>query len=121
EAPTVPVPAGHAHGRTAGPRLSPLSGRGQTTMSAVEQQAGAPIRPFRVDVPELALIDLRRRLAATRWPSRELVEDRSQGVQLATVRELCRYWADDYDWRACENRLNELPQFTTEIDGVDIH
>jgi len=79
------------------------------------------IRPFRVNVPEADLDDLRRRIAATRWPTRELVEDRSQGVQLATLRELARYWATEYDWRTCEARLNALPQFTTEIDGVDIH
>jgi pimeloyl-ACP methyl ester carboxylesterase len=79
------------------------------------------IRPFRVDMPEEGIADLRRRIAATRWPSRELVADRSQGVQLATSQELARYWITDYDWRACEARLNALPQFTTEIDGVDIH
>jgi pimeloyl-ACP methyl ester carboxylesterase len=79
------------------------------------------IRPFRIEVPEEQLAELRRRLAATRLPSGELVADRSQGVQLATIQELARYWATDYDWRACEARLNALPQFTTEIDGVDIH
>ena len=79
------------------------------------------IRPFRVDVPQAELDDLRRRIAATRWPSRELVADRSQGVQLATMQELARYWATDYDWRKAEAKLNALPQFTTEIDGVDIH
>ena len=79
------------------------------------------IRPFRVDLPEEAVADLLRRIAATRWPHKELVADRSQGVQLATITELARYWAADYDWRACEARLNALPQFTTEIDGVDIH
>ena len=79
------------------------------------------IRPFRVDMPDEAIADLRRRIAATRWPSKELVDDRSQGVQLATIQELARYWATDYDWRACEARLNALPQFTTEIDGVDVH
>ena len=79
------------------------------------------IHPFRVDVPDEAIADLRRRIAATRWPSRELVADRSQGVQLATITELARYWATDYDWRAFEARLNALPQFTTEIDGVDVH
>jgi pimeloyl-ACP methyl ester carboxylesterase len=79
------------------------------------------IRPFRVDMPDEAIADLRRRIAAVRWPSRELVTDRSQGVQLATIQELARYWATDYDWRMCEARLNGLPQFTTEIDGVDIH
>jgi pimeloyl-ACP methyl ester carboxylesterase len=90
-------------------------------MTAVEQETGSAIRPFHVAVPEEALADLRRRLAATRWPSRELVADRSQGVQSATVQELARYWATEYDWRACEARLNALPQFTTEIDGVEIH
>jgi pimeloyl-ACP methyl ester carboxylesterase len=79
------------------------------------------IRPFRVQVPDAALADLRQRLAATRWPTRELVEDRSQGVQLATLRELVRYWSTEYDWRKFEARLNALPQFTTKIDGVKIH
>jgi hypothetical protein len=79
------------------------------------------IRPFRVEMPEEAIADLRGRIAATRLPSKELVADRSQGVQLATIQELARYWTTDYDWRACEARLNARPQFTTEIDGVDIH
>jgi pimeloyl-ACP methyl ester carboxylesterase len=79
------------------------------------------IRPFQVSVPEDDLVDLRRRISSVRWPSRELVADRSQGVQLATVQELARYWATEYDWRRCEARLNALPQFMTEIDGVDIH
>src|SRR5574341_2669721 len=79
------------------------------------------IRPFQVDIPDEALDDLRRRIAATRWPSKELVNDRSQGVQLVTLRELARYWTTEYDWRKCEARLNALPQFTTEIDGVEIH
>jgi pimeloyl-ACP methyl ester carboxylesterase len=78
-------------------------------------------RPFTVNFAEDSLADLRRRIAATRWPSKELVADRSQGVQLATLQELARYWTTDYDWRKCEARLNALPQFTTEIDGVDIH
>jgi pimeloyl-ACP methyl ester carboxylesterase len=81
----------------------------------------ATSRPFRIEVPEEQLAELRRRLAATRWPSSELVADRSQGVQLATIQALARYWATDYDWRTCEARLNALPQFTTQIDGVDIH
>jgi pimeloyl-ACP methyl ester carboxylesterase len=85
------------------------------------QTTATTVRPFRVDMPEEAIAELRRRLAATRWPSRELVTDRSQGVQLAAIRELARYWATDHDWRRCEARLNALPQFTTEIDGVDIH
>jgi pimeloyl-ACP methyl ester carboxylesterase len=79
------------------------------------------VRPFRFEVPEEDLVDLRRRIAATRWPSKELVEDRSQGVQLATIQELARYWTTDYDWRKAEQKLNALPQFITEIDGVDIH
>jgi pimeloyl-ACP methyl ester carboxylesterase len=84
-------------------------------------ETASEIRPFQVDVPDQALDDLRRRIAAARWPSRELVPDRSQGVQLATMQELARYWASDYDWRKAEAKLNALPQFTTEIDGVDIH
>jgi pimeloyl-ACP methyl ester carboxylesterase len=83
--------------------------------------ADGEIRPFRVDMPDEAVADLRRRIAAARLPSKELVDDRSQGVQLGTLQELARYWAADYDWRACEARLNALPQFMTEIDGVDIH
>jgi pimeloyl-ACP methyl ester carboxylesterase len=78
------------------------------------------IRPFRVDMPDEAIADLRRRIGATRLPHKELVADRSQGVQLATIQELARYWDTEYDWRACEAKLNALPQFTTEIDGVDI-
>src|SRR6185436_5557180 len=77
--------------------------------------------PFHVDIPEDALDDLRRRIAAARLPSRELVQDRSQGVQLATMQELARYWTTEYDWRRCEARLNALPQFKTEIEGVDVH
>jgi pimeloyl-ACP methyl ester carboxylesterase len=78
-------------------------------------------RPFRIEVPEEELAELRRRIAAVRWPSNELVDDRSQGVQLATLQELARYWSTEYDWRRAEAKLNALPQFTTEIDGVDIH
>jgi pimeloyl-ACP methyl ester carboxylesterase len=79
------------------------------------------ILPFRVKIPDESLADLRRRLVATRWLTKELVEDRSQGVQLATLRALVRYWLTEYDWRKCEQRLNALPQFTTVIDGVGIH
>ena len=79
------------------------------------------IRPFRVRVPQEALDDLRRRIAATRWPDRETVTDSSQGVPLATIQQLARYWATDYDWRKAEAKLNALPQFITEIDGLDIH
>jgi pimeloyl-ACP methyl ester carboxylesterase len=83
--------------------------------------ADTAVRPFRVEVPQQEVDELRRRVAAARWPTRELVADRSQGVQLATMQELARYWTTDYDWRRCEARLNALPQFKTEIDGVDIH
>jgi pimeloyl-ACP methyl ester carboxylesterase len=79
------------------------------------------IRPFKVDVPEAELVELRRRINATRWPERETVTDESQGVPLAMVQELARYWGKDYDWRKCETKLNALPQFITEIDGLDIH
>jgi Epoxide hydrolase N terminus len=79
------------------------------------------VRPFRVDVPQEAIDDLRRRIESTRWPSKELVQDRSQGVQLATLQALARYWTTEHDWRKTEARLNALPQFTTEIDGVNIH
>lgn len=79
------------------------------------------IRPFHVEIPDDKLAELRRRIEATRWPSKERVEDRSQGVQLATLQELARYWVTDYFWRKAEEKLNALPQFTTEIDGVNIH
>jgi pimeloyl-ACP methyl ester carboxylesterase len=79
------------------------------------------IRPFRVNVPEEALAELRRRIAATRWPDRETVEDRSQGVRLAKIQELVRHWGTEHDWRRAESRLNALPQFMTTIDGLDIH
>jgi pimeloyl-ACP methyl ester carboxylesterase len=84
-------------------------------------ETAVEIRPFHVEVREEQIVDLRRRIAATRSPTKELVEDRSQGVQLATLQELARYWTTEYDWRKCEARLNALPQFTTQIDGVDIH
>jgi pimeloyl-ACP methyl ester carboxylesterase len=84
-------------------------------------QTTTEIRPFHVDIPEEELAELRRRIAATRLPSGELVTDRSQGVQLATIKELARFWETDYDWRKAEAKLNALPQFTTQIDGVDIH
>ena len=86
---------------------------------AYSSQAG--IHPFRVAVPSRQLADLRDRVAATRWPSRELVADRTQGVQLAAAQALARYWTTRYDWRRFEAKINALPQFTTEIDGVDIH
>jgi pimeloyl-ACP methyl ester carboxylesterase len=84
-------------------------------------QTTTDIQTFHVDIPDEELAELRRRIAATRWPTKELVEDRSQGVQLAPLQKLARYWETDYDWRKAEAKLNALPQFTTEIDGVDIH
>src|SRR3954470_22864386 len=89
-------------------------------MSSTADTAGE-IVSFEVDVPEEDLADLRSRILATRWPTRELVGDRSQGVQLAALQELARYWTSDYDWRQCEARLNAVPQFKTNIDGLDIH
>ena len=83
--------------------------------------AATEIRSFHIDIPEKQIDDLLRRIADTRWPTKELVTDRSQGVQLAPMRELARYWTTEYDWRKCEARLNALPQFKTTIDGVDIH
>jgi pimeloyl-ACP methyl ester carboxylesterase len=78
-------------------------------------------RSFKIEIPQEQIDDLRRRITATRWPTKELVADRSQGVQLATLQALARYWTNEYDWRRCEARLNALPQFTTQIDGVEIH
>ena len=92
------------------------------TKRASEQTTdNTTIRPFHVNVPEADLTDLRRRIKATKWPERETVTDASQGVQLATTQALARYWATDHDWRKCEARLNALPQFMTNIDGLDIH
>jgi pimeloyl-ACP methyl ester carboxylesterase len=84
-------------------------------------EAGTAVRPFHVEIPDDAIDDLRRRVVATRWPSKELVADRSQGVQLATAQALARYWQDEYDFVRIAERLNALPQFVTEIDGVDVH
>ncbi|WP_112664454.1 epoxide hydrolase [Microvirga flavescens] len=95
-----------------------LAAQPATASPAAESAA---IRPFHVNIPEEQLVDLRRRVAATRWPDRETVNDQSQGVPLATMRELARYWATDYDWRRAEAKLNALPQFMTTIDGLDIH
>ncbi len=97
---------------------SVASGVATSTAAAVQDNA---IRPFRVNVPEEAVADLRRRLAATRWPDKETVADQSQGAQLAKLQELVRYWGTDYDWRKAEAKLNAFPQFKTRIDGVDIH
>ena len=88
---------------------------------AAAENNDTAIRPFRVNVPKADLADLRRRLAATRWPDKETVADQSQGAQLAKLQELVRYWGTDYDWRKAEAKLNAFPQFKTRIDGVDIH
>src|SRR5688572_25988715 len=100
----------------------------ETTMSTTTTErdtamdtAATDLRPFRVDIPDEALEDLRRRIAATQWPEKETVADSSQGVPLATMQELARYWSTDYDWRKAEAKLNALPQFVTTIDGLDIH
>ena len=89
--------------------------------TAMSVQSDTAIRPFRVDFPEADLVEMRERIRATRWPERETVDDTSQGVPLATIQELAHHWATDYDWRACERRLNALPHFMTEIDGLDVH
>src|ERR687896_1197965 len=86
-----------------------------------ETREEVAVRDFRIDVPEEELVDLRRRIEATRWPEKETVEDQSQGPRLATMQALARYWAEEYDWRKCEEKLKALPNFITEIDGLDIH
>jgi pimeloyl-ACP methyl ester carboxylesterase len=91
------------------------------TASPKESTSDIEVRPFRISVPDEAIVDLRRRIAATRWPDRETVTDDSQGVPLATIQELARYWSEKHDWRVVEAKLNSLPQFVTEIDGLDIH
>src|SRR6202163_4140600 len=97
-----------------------------TPTSATQSSGGQTadknaIRPFHVNIPEAELSEFRKRINATKWPERETVADATQGVQLATIQALARYWATDYDWRKCEARLNDLPNFITEIDGLDIH
>src|SRR5262249_32429702 len=84
-------------------------------------ETATDMRPFHADIPETQLTDLRRRIAATQWPEKETVADQSQGVQLETIQKLARYWGTEYDWRKVESQLNALPQFMTEIDGLDIH
>src|SRR5258706_6169624 len=98
--------------------MTPTSVTQERSEQAIDTTA---IRPFQVNVPEAELTELRRRINATRWPDRETVTDASQGVQLATTQAVARYWATEYDWRKCQARLNALPQFITEIDGLDIH
>jgi pimeloyl-ACP methyl ester carboxylesterase len=104
-----------------GPAVVTASVMGPAAVAVGATKNGAAIRPFRVNVPVADLDELRRRIAATRWPEKETVADSSQGVPLGTTRELARYWATDYDWRKVEAQLNALPQFITEIDGLDIH
>jgi pimeloyl-ACP methyl ester carboxylesterase len=104
--------------------LASAAAVGVSSLLASSARAAAgdgSIRPFHVNIPQDQLVDLRRRVLATRWPERETVTDRSQGVQLAKIQEVVRYWGKDYDWRKVEARLNALPQFITEIDGLDIH
>src|SRR5438094_5615376 len=91
------------------------------TQRGREQPDKDAIRPFQANFPETELTELRRRINATKWPERETVADATQGVQLATMQNLTRYWGTDYDWRKCETKLNAQPQFITEIDGLDIH
>jgi pimeloyl-ACP methyl ester carboxylesterase len=98
--------------------MTPTSATQERSEQATDKTA---IRPFHVNVPEAELTELRRRINATKWPERETVPDASQGVQLATLQQLARYWATDYDWRKCEAKLKALPNFITEIDGLDIH
>lgn len=98
--------------------MAQTSPRRHSSERAAEKEA---IRPFRVNFPDTELAELRKRIKATKWPERETVADASQGVQLATIQALARYWATEYDWRKCEAKLNALPQFITEIDGLDIH
>jgi len=92
-----------------------------STTAAAADTSDTAVRPFKVKVAEADLAELRRRIIATKWPEPEPVPDASQGVQLATMQKVAHYWATDYDWRKCEARLNALPQFTTKIDGLDIH
>src|SRR5262249_36153832 len=98
--------------------MTPASATQERTEKVADNAA---IRPFHVTVPDAELTELRRRIKATKWPERETVTDASQGVQLATMQKLASYWATNHDWRKVEARLNALPQFTTEIDGLDIH
>jgi pimeloyl-ACP methyl ester carboxylesterase len=114
------------HGRRRFVEVAAVSVAAAATLSLLPEYAAAAtensaIRPFRINVPDDQLVDLRRRIVATRWPDRETVNDRSQGVQLAEFKEMVRYWGTDYDWRKAEARLNAWPQFITTIDDVDIH
>ena len=116
---TMPSPSSSTRtAPAAGTQASAFSAPTAAQREAADDKA---IRTFHVSIPEADLVDLRRRIAATRWPERETVADQSQGVQLATLQALVRYWGTDYDWRKAEAKLNALPQFVTTIDGVDIH
>ena len=115
-------------GTAAVARTAPLAMMGAVRERSADQAmpvgtvtSNGLIRPYRINVPESALIDLRQRLATTRWPDRETVSDQTQGVQLATMQDLVQYWKTDYDWRTVEAKLNSFPNFVTEIDGLDIH
>ena len=101
-------------------RMSP-AGATPLTEKPPAGSGDSAIRPFHISFPEEEIVELRRRIVATRWPERELVSDATQGVQLATTQKLAHYWATDHDWYKCEARLNALPQFITSIDGLDIH
>jgi pimeloyl-ACP methyl ester carboxylesterase len=115
------VASGRAHAQAAPAELAPVGAVARPTPAASETTEDTSIRPFRVSVPDEKLAELRRRILATQWPEKETVADNSQGVPLATMQALARYWATDYDWRKAEARLNALPQFVTTIDGLDIH
>jgi hypothetical protein len=122
--PTIPIPL--TLGMLTVVVIAGIAGAQNPNVSSPLVKAGAgsedtSIRPFHVSVPEEQLVDLRKRIAATRWPEKETVADQSQGVQLATIQKLARYWGTDYDWRKYEAKLNALPQFVTKIDGLDIH
>ena len=110
-----------SEGREALAASAATAASSQVSRQARVETKSDAIREFHVNVPESELAELRRRINATRWPDRETVSDATQGVQLATTQALARYWATEYDWRKCEARLNALPQFMTEIDGLDIH
>ena len=107
--------------KTAAMGIAAVGAASLFTPHLVTAASGDAIRPFRIDIPKEALTDLHRRVKATKWPERETVADATQGVQLATIQKLARYWATDYDWRKTEAKLNALPNFMTEIDGLDIH
>jgi pimeloyl-ACP methyl ester carboxylesterase len=108
-------------GGASSPMLAAAASSASVAAQPRDATANTAVRPFRVNIPQAALDDLRRRVLATRWPDKETVTDASQGVQLATMQALARYWGSDYDWRRCEAKLNAVPNFLTEIDGLDIH